>query len=260
VNWPIFAARFLVLALLLAAGPLARAESAFEFSYPHDFGRIPAATYDARGTRIGDANVAIETLEDGGLRMTSLSSSREGARTIATAWFAPVEATRTVRLVRQESSSLDAGGRALGHLVVDHEARVGTCTNPEDDTAQQVELPSRDRVVNVPMNLLFLPLVRGEAQTLEFQLFLCRDGARVMNFEAWVKKNKRASERPIEVRYAPDFGAVVSMIARNFAPRLSFWFNANEPHEWMGHRLPLYSGGPEVLVIRDGVPAGWLSD
>jgi hypothetical protein len=81
----------------------------------------------------------------------------------------------------------------------------------------------------------------------------------MMDFEAWVEKDNQ-SARPIEVRYGPDFGSVVSMVARSFAPRLSFWFDADEPHGWMGHRLPLYSGGPEVIVVREGVPAGWLVD
>ena len=256
---PAVTARFLWLALLIALGSAAHAESAFEFSYPHDFGRIPAATYDESGERIGDANVVIETLENGGLRMTSRSSSRKGAHTVARAWFAPAERSHTVRLVRQESSSLDSDGRPLGHLVVDHQTRLGTCTAPDGGSAQQLELPPIDRVVNVPMNLLFLPLVRGEEPSLKFQLFLCRDGARMMDFEAWVEKDNQ-SARPIEVRYGPDFGNVVSIVARSFAPRLSFWFDADEPHGWMGHRLPLYSGGPEVIVVREGVPAGWLVD
>jgi hypothetical protein len=28
----------------------------------------------------------------------------------------------------------------------------------------------------------------------------------------------------------------------------------------MGHRLPLYAKGPEVFVVREGVPAAWFAD
>jgi hypothetical protein len=244
--------------LCLATG--ANADSAFELAYPSGFGRIPAYTYDDRGEPIGEANVVIELLEEGGVRMTSHSSSRRGARTLAAAWFAPVKPKKTVRLVRQESSSLDSQGRPVGHLVVDHTAQVGTCTSSDASSVERVQLPPLDRIVNVPMNLFFLPLVRGEASSLEFQLFLCRDGARTMDFEAWVENGADLRQRPIEVRYAPDRGDFWSMIARSFAPRLSFWFDPAEPHGWMGYRLPLYSGGPEVLVAREGVSPSWLVD
>lgn len=248
------------LCAVICAATGASADSAFELAYPSGFGRIPAYTYDESGEPIGEANVVIDLLEEGGVRITSHSSGRRGARTLATAWFAPVKPGETVRLVRQESSSLDAQGHPIGHLVVDHSARLGTCTDPDAGSVERVQLPSLDRIVNVPMNLFFLPLVRGEASSLDFQLFLCRDGARTMDFEAWVEHGTDLDQRPIEVRYAPHRGDFWSMIARSFAPRLSFWFDPAEPHGWMGHRLPLYSGGPEVLVVRAGVPADWLVD
>ncbi|MDH5567429.1 MAG: hypothetical protein OEY15_12255 [Myxococcales bacterium] len=260
MPFPISNAKLLLVAAILAAGSSARAESAFELSYPLDFGRIPAITYDERGERIGEARVVIESLEDGQIRMATQSASREGARTEASAWFAPVEPSHRLRLIRQESSSLDPEGHSLGHLVVDHLARQATCKVSESEDTQQIALPPVDRIVNVPMNLLFMPLVRGETRSLKFQLFLCRDGARTMNFEAWVRRKPSKRSDPIEVRYAPDFGSVVSLMARGFAPRLSFWFDPSEPHGWLGHRLPLYSGGPEVLVVRDGISAGSLAN
>ena len=59
------------------------------------------------------------------------------------------------------------------------------------------------------------------------------------------------------MRYGPDFG-IATLVARSFVPKLSFWFDAAEPHQWMAHRLPLYGDGPEVYVVRDGVPTRWL--
>ena len=50
------------------------------------------------------------------------------------------------------------------------------------------------------------------------------------------------------------------MLARQIAPKLSFWFDPRSPHEWVAHRLPLYSGGPEVTVVRDDVPSATLVD
>ena len=57
--------------------------------------------------------------------------------------------------------------------------------------------------------------------------------------------------------YEPDLG-FVSTLAGDWLPKLSFWFDPRATNPWVGHRVPLYSKGPEVLVIRDGVPAAWL--
>ena len=247
--------------VVVLASLAARAESAFEFDYPSRFGRVPAATYDDEGNRIGDADLLIERQDDGKVRIFTLSGRDGGARTVASALFAPTTRGRSMRLVRQESRSFDADGRPLGRLELDHVAGIGSCTRPDGGARVTLPLPREDRVVNVPMNLLFLPLVRGEVSSLQFQLFLCREGARLMDFEAWVAEDAdAAAARLIEVGYGPDFGSVVSLVARNFVPELTFWFDRSKPHDWMGHRMPLYSGGPEVLVLRDGVPSQKLAD
>jgi hypothetical protein len=49
-------------------------------------------------------------------------------------------------------------------------------------------------------------------------------------------------------------------LRRTDTPRLSFWFDRAKPNPWLAHRIPLYGDGPEVLVIRDGIPPRWLSD
>ena len=43
-------------------------------------------------------------------------------------------------------------------------------------------------------------------------------------------------------------------------PKLSFWFDPRSASPWLAHRIPLYSKGPEVFVIRDGLPTGWFPD
>jgi len=243
----------LVLPLIGAVAP-ANAESLFLLAYPRQFGPLPAATYDDAGARIGGARLSIEELPSGHVRLQTDSGQHDGARTVATAELAPVVPGESLRLVAQESRSLDENGRAMGVLTVDHLAGVARCRDGSGRTISEVALPDEDRVVNVPLNLFFLPLVRGETRSLEFQLFLCRPDARLMDFEAWLQGGEAGGGGggPIEIRYGPDFG-IASMIARSMAPRLSVWFDSTSPHTWRGHRLPLYSGGPEVLVVRDDV-------
>jgi hypothetical protein len=155
----------------------------------------------------------------------------------------------SLRLVGQESRSVDENGRALGVMRIDHLAGVARCLDRQGATISEMRLPKEDRVVNVPLNLFFLPLATGEVDSLDFQLFLCRPDARLIDFEAWIEGGHGES---IEVRYAPDFG-FASPLARTLVPRLSVWFDPTAPHAWQAHRLPLYSGGPEVFVIRDDV-------
>jgi hypothetical protein len=248
--------RWLPLLLVLASGT-ARSESSFLLAYPESFGRVPAATYDEAGERIGGADLLVERLDTGRVRVRSESGKRAGAQTVALAELAPVETDQALRMLFQESRSLDEQGEPLGILSVDHVRRVARCRDADGDTVSEIELPDADRVVNVPMNLFFQPLVRGEETSLEFQLFLCRPNARLMDFEAWAVRN--GDDAPIEIRYRPDFG-LASAIVRQMAPKLSFWFDPQAPYTWVAHRLPLYSGGPEVIVVRDDVASTSLVD
>jgi hypothetical protein len=64
--------------------------------------------------------------------------------------------------------------------------------------------------------------------------------------------NGEHGDRVVEIRYSLDFGPILSRLAAPFMPQLSFWFDENSPGEWVGHRLPLFSKGPTVLVVRSG--------
>ncbi len=84
-----------------------------------------------------------------------------------------------------------------------------------------------------------------------------------MDFQASVARQEPGSPGSpelVEVRYAPDLGTVVSFLAKAVVPQLSFWFDPNSPTRWLAHRMPLYSDGPEVLVVRQGIPTGLLFD
>jgi hypothetical protein len=229
--------------------------------YPASFGAIPAATYDTDRRRVGAAHLVIEHLDDGNVRLFSESGIAGGARTIATAELEPNG--RALQLVLQESRTFEADGTPRGTLRIDHRHRTGSCMGPgEAAEVRTLELPPQDRVANVPMNLFFLPLVRGDAERLDFQLFLCGGGPRLVDFEA-TRTPQNGSGRPqdvVEVRYGPQLGPVLSLVAPSFLPRLSFWFDRARPNRWLAHRVPLYGDGPEVLVIRDGIPPGWLAD
>ena len=68
--------RSLGIALGFALAGLAgvvRAESSLRLPYPSHFGAIPAATFDTDGKRVGAADVRIERLENGNVRIASES-------------------------------------------------------------------------------------------------------------------------------------------------------------------------------------------
>lgn len=252
------------------AGPRgAAAESKLHLAYPDDFGTIPAATYDAGGKRVGDAQLLVERLPDDNVRILARSGIEGGARTIATATLATEtvgdngHTRRALRLLTQESRSFDPDGIPLGVLSLDHEAGVATCSKPNGhgETVQKLALPAHDRIVNVPLHLLFLPLVDGERDTVDFQLLLCRTGPRLVDFQAHVAQREPApggGGELVEIRYAPDLGPLFSFLAQPMVPKLSIWFDPRVPNRWVGHRVPLYSSGPEIMVVRDGVSTRWL--
>lgn len=251
---------------LLAAAPVG-ADSGLSLPYPAVFGKIPASTFDVSRRRVGDANLVIEKLGNGNVRMLSESGVEGGARTVASVELVPVGDGTQLRPLTQQSRSFDPDGNPLGVLNIDHRSAEGTCTKPGKDgeaaDTQRVPLPETDRVVNVPLNLLFEPLVKGEAKTVDFQVLLCGGGPRLMDFHAKVVSRKDGSDGDthlLEVRYGPDLGAVASLLARSFVPRLSFWFDPSAAEPWLGHRMPLYTDGPEVFVVRQGVAAASLTE
>jgi len=253
--------RWLALALVslcAAAGPVA-AESDLILDSPDAFGTIDGSTYDVNRQRVGDAHLVVESLDEGQVRMISESGFTGGARTVISATFEPASAPGKLRPRLQESRSYDPERRPLGRLVIDHRERVGRCFGPSGDQTAELEIPNDDRVANTTLSLLFLPLVRKETDEIEFQLFFCGLGTRFVTFTANRIQNNGRPPNVVEIRYGPDFG-FATMVASSFVPRLSFWFDPESPHRWMAHRLPLYGKGPEVFVVRKGVPPRWLGD
>ncbi len=157
-------------------------------------------------------------------------------------------------MVEQRSESRDASGRSLGVLHVDHEAGVGHCHPGHGDAAhpKTIALPEQERIANVALNLLFSPIALGVENTTDFQVFVCIGGPRVIEFSAAREPRvDDAADRIIEIRYKPDLGRAIDWIAGEWLPHYSFWLDGNG--NYLAHRVPLYSRGPEVLVVRDGI-------
>lgn len=251
---------------LLLPGVTARAESAIALPMPAVVGKIAANTYDDSGHRVGDAALSFQRLANGDYVLRGRSGIHDSAQSVVEADLAPIGDTGELRILRESSHSTDQSGHPLGTLVIDHVHRVVTCTPPPDSGEQvvRIPLPAEDHVVNVPLNLLFDPLVRGKVKQVHFQIALCRfEGGRLVDATARVAgeiPDKEPSGKPgrlVEVRYHLDLGPILSRLAAPFLPRLSFWFDESRPGGWVAHRMPLFSKGPTVLVVRHGfTPSG----
>src|SRR4029453_5038962 len=103
---------------------------------------------------------------------------------------------------------------SLGVLSIDHARRTAHCAAPlgSGDADVALELPALDQVVNVPLNLLFQQLVRGETEEVPFQFLLCRFGARLVDARAELASGA-ASEGLVEVRTQLDLGPLLSSVA-----------------------------------------------
>jgi hypothetical protein len=245
-----------VLLLLTSSASPARGESTLSLSPPESFGEIAADTYDEEGRRVGSANLRIQRLSGGNVMLEVLTGIDGSARSAASAELAPNGSDGSLRLVKERTQAVDETEKAMGVTTIDHVAGVAQCGKPEgsDDEPVRIELPTDDRVVNVPLNLLFQPLVRGETQVVDFQVLLCRArGARIVSAQARVAEAIREEgDRLVEIRYSLDFGPILSRLAAPFMPQLSFWFEENSPGAWVGHRMPLFSKVPTVFVVRTG--------
>jgi hypothetical protein len=227
-----------LLALGLAAAMLVPrlgwAESQLRLPAPSVFGDIAAGTYDEEGYRVGPAMMRTQKLDDGRVRLSVESGFAGAARTLARAELAPLEDGVTLRILSQESRSFDEDGNPLGVLFVDHVKRIASCT-PAPDSEKEIkrfELPILDRVANVPLTLLFQQLVSGEANHVEFQIFACLGGPRLLDARASLEKEVNgATPHLVEVHYNLDLGPVLTSFVRPFVPRMSIWFDPQNPDE-----------------------------
>lgn len=249
----------LPLLLCLAAAPLARAESGLRLPAPRQYGDVPAVTYDEGGQPVGRSALRLERRGGSRVRLEAEAGIEGAEQSTLTAELAEVDGGSALRLLSQRSQSVDAAGRSLGVMTIDHERRLASCAPPPDEggEVQTLELPDPDRVANVPMNLLFLPLASGEEERIEFQFLLCRGGPRLVDASASVAQTHDSpngnGERIVEVKYELDFGPILSRVAAPFMPRLSIWFDSGDRASWLAHTQPLFAKGPTVWVVRSGI-------
>lgn len=245
-----------VLLCLFAAA--VHAGSAFVLPPPHALGSIPAETYNDAGKKIGSASLSYRRRPDGKIHMRAMSSVQDGPRNTLNAIFEEVDGGRTLRVLREDSLSHDAAGNPMVLVEVDHEKGVGRCTPPGDraEDIETIHLPKQDHVANTTLGLLFQPLARSRVERVEFQALLCRNGARLVDFVA-TRSSSEPDDPVVEIRFEPKLGAVLSLLASPVIPKLRFWFDAADGR-YLAHRMPLYSGGIEVVVAREGVSVGSL--
>ena len=187
------------------------------------------------------------------MTLEAKSGIEGSAATTLTAELEPLENGSGLRILTQRSASKDEQGKALGVMFIDHARGVASCTPADGSYVDTLDLPEDDRVVNVPLNLLFQPLVTGEKSEIDFQLLICRSGARLVKARAAVATPKKGEKGDvIEVRYNLDVGPMLSSLIAPFLPRLSVWFDPQTEGGWVGHRVPLFAKGPTVLVVRQG--------
>jgi len=240
---------------LVLGGAGARAESALRLEKLDPFGTIPAATYDeTTGKRLGGADVRLTQLEGGHLLLVGYGAIDGEALIQVATELEPTPDGEALRPVWQESHSWREGGVSQGRMWIDHRARFAVCTPADDseESAVRIALPAQERIANVPMNLLLEPLAAGVEERIEFQFLACR-AARIVDATAEVTKRAVTAAGPVEVRSELDLG-LLTPLARAFLPRFSFWFDPAHSGGWVAHRMPIFTGGPEVLVVRSGVP------
>jgi hypothetical protein len=243
------------LALLLPFRSLA--DSSLELPLQDPFGALPAATYDENTmNRVGDAKVSLTRLPNGNLLMVAAGAIQGAEASVVMSELERTKDGAGLRPVWQETHSWAAGGQSHGLMWIDHRAGHALCTPAEDshESPFELEVENPDLIANVPMHLLFLPLVSGAKEEVSFQFLVCKIH-RVVSAKARVARHlASASGDLIEVRSEIDIGPVLTPLARAFLPRFSFWFDTGEPERWVGHRMPLGTGGPQVLIVRNGIP------
>ena len=243
-----------VLASSLLVPLEASPESMLRLSRPATFDDVQALTLDESGRRIGSGHVRVSRRDDGGVSLLSESRVEGGGGNRLTAELAPAEGGAKLVPVLEESRTELQGGQPLGFLRIDHGAGRIQCASAAGET-EELALPPQERVALAPMNLLFQPLVHGEVDEIGFQVAICKGGPRVVEAHArrMPSLHPGAPHDLLEIRYELDFGPLLSAVVRPFLPRFSLWFDRAGAGDWMAHRMPLYSKGPTVVVMRAGL-------
>ncbi|MCH2410479.1 hypothetical protein MK292_06645 [Myxococcota bacterium] len=241
-------------ALISWPGHKASGESALRLSLPEKYETINANTYDEEGNAVGDARLVIATDKDGNTVLEGEAGITHSASTTYSIVLEPTKHSKLKPLL-QKSHSIDVEGNSLGMLTINHVKGFASCSSSESDPKKKIrtlKLPSNDLVSNIPLSLLFRPLVEGKEKEISFQIFLCRPKPRLIHANAKVVRSKKNAEGIVEVQYTISLGNLLNRVASPFLPKLSVWFDPKIPNMWIGHRVPLYTQGPTVTILRLG--------
>jgi hypothetical protein len=238
----------------------AYSESSLVVDYPLNHGVIPAATYNVAGKRVGEASIVTRILENGNVVMNVKSGFEGGASNElhAELELVPTKSNPRLRILSQRSQSFDPKGEPLIILEIDHAKGEATCTPPDGNRKKTrvVPIKGKDRVANVPLSMVFQPLTLGQTDRLDLQVFFCLGGPRLIGFtakKADIGEPKRpGGPRLQKITYRPDGKGLLSWVAARSDVAIEFWFDPEEPGRYVAHKMPLYSGGPNVFVVRDG--------
>jgi hypothetical protein len=255
----------------LDPAPLA-AESMIVLESPGELEGIGATTFDQNGNVVGESSFDIVTEETGVRHLTVKMEIEGGGSNVSEAMLAPILGAtsgshagsqiaqplgqrRSFRLLEERSQATRADGVSLELLVIDHTKGRVSCYPPDGNltNGRHIDLPRDDRVVNVPMQLLFQPLVSRQVAKLRFQIAVCRDGPLLHKMIAERGTMSRRDGRDvIEIRYGPEVSRAIAWFASRLLPSFSFWFDADNGG-YIGHRMPLHRKGPEILLVRQGL-------
>lgn len=254
-----------VLSVVVGLSPdSAEAESSLALRAETALEPIGATTFDEAGRAIGRSSFEAWTEDDGSHRMRVTMRTDDGGRNVSQAVLAPIAgglagaATTkdlTLRVLEERSQSTTSDGRRLPLLVIDHRAGRVSCFDEGEprSAGRHVEIEGDDRVVNVPMQLLFTPLVSGERDAIHFQIAACDEGPVLHDMIAIRGKTRtQAGRKIVEIEYGPDFGEAIAWLASRLLPSFSFWFDADSG-AYLGHRMPLHRKGPEITLVRQGL-------
>lgn len=253
------AVSFAILAAALTAG----AESALLLEIPNELEGVSATTFSEDGRPVGESALEVEADEAGVHRMKIELAIAGGGISLSEATLSRVAgvvvegkaSTEGLRLLEQRSQATRADGVSLDLLVIDHErGRVSCYANAEPpEEGRHLAIEGYDRVVNVPLQLLFQPLARGDVNDVRFQIAACRGKPVLHDIVARRAPMPRPGEHDvIEIRYGPDVSGAVSWLAGRLLPSFSFWFDG-QAGRYLGHRMPLHRKGPEILLVRQGL-------
>lgn len=240
----------IAIALTTAAAHPAGARSQLAIAAPRSFGEFEATTYDDGGQAIGRAQLVLRKTDGGRVEMSSRTSIDGGARNEVRAVLALDGERGQMRLISQRVESFDEHGASRGVIAIDHEGGTGSCERNKTGDSASIALPEDDRIANAVLNLLFAPIARDGVERIAFQVFLCRGGPRILDFvgSSVPRVDAHAERRVVDVQYRPDLGPLLRWLPDAVLPELHFWLDENG--EYLAHRIPLYTDGPEVLVIR----------